>query len=341
MSKTEDSKPQPPKAYHVMCKPIGPRCNLDCRYCFYTEKTALFEDGEDYRMSPAVLDAYVRKYIQSQRAPEINFAWQGGEPTLMGLDFFRRAVALQKRYGRGKNISNSIQTNGILLDDKWCEFLAREKFLVGISIDGPRELHDRYRVDRGGRGSFDKVMDSIKRLQDWHVEYNTLSSVTADCARDPAGVYQFLKSTGTRFMQFIPIVEREPDQHSRELGLKLAEPPKSLRAAAEEVALTPWSVSGEDYGTFLCRVFDEWMRGDIGRVFVQIFDIALGAWMGHDPALCIFAKNCGKAVAMEHNGDVYSCDHFVYPDHRLGNIVQDSVADIMTAAPVVQLGRNK
>lgn len=340
MNDKKTDRIRPPKSYHLMCKPIGPRCNLDCRYCFYTEKTALFKDGENYRMPDDVLEAYVKKYIRSQRSPEINFAWQGGEPTLMGLDFFRRAVALQKRYGRGKNISNSLQTNGILLDDKWCEFLARENFLVGLSIDGPREIHDRFRVDRKGSGSFSKVMDGMKRMQDWHVEYNTLSSVTRESTRDPKAIYQFLRGTGTKFMQFIPIVERDLDDRSRGMGLKLSEPP-DLRNPEESAAVMPWSVGAKQYGQFLAKIFDEWMRGDVGSIFVQIFDIALGAWMGQDPALCMFSKNCGKAVAMEHNGDVYSCDHFVYPDHLLGNIKQNSVETIMTRPPVLALGRDK
>ncbi len=331
---------QMPNAYHVMCKPIGPRCNLDCKYCFYTEKTALFEHGEDYRMSKEVLEAYIRKYIESQKVPEVNFAWQGGEPTLMGLDFFRRVVALQKRFSRGKQISNSLQTNGILLDDKWCEFLARENFLVGLSIDGNRHIHDLYRVDRRSAGSFDKVMDTIKRLQDWGVEYNTLSSVTRESARDPLGVYEFLKSTGTKYMQFIPIVEREMDERAHSIGLKLAEPP-DLSAGGENVPVTPWSVRAEDYGSFLSKIFEEWVHRDVGRIFVQIFDVALGAWMGANPSLCIFSKKCGSAVAMEHNGDVYSCDHFVYPDHLLGNIETDSVEDIMSNPRVRRLGNQK
>lgn len=338
MSKKKKTKM--PNAYHVMCKPIGPRCNLDCKYCFYTEKTALFEDGEDYRMSNEVLEVYIRKYIESQKVPEINFAWQGGEPTLMGLDFFRRVVALQKRFSRGKHITNSLQTNGTLLDDKWCDFLAREDFLVGLSIDGDRQLHDLYRVDRSNAGSFDKVMDTIKRMQDWGVEYNTLSSVTRESAKDPLGVYEFLKSTGTKYMQFIPIVERDMDERARSIGLKLAEPP-DLRDGGEDVAVTPWSVRAEDYGAFLSKMFEEWVHRDVGRIFVQIFDIALGAWMGSDPALCMFSKKCGSAVAMEHNGDVYSCDHFVYPDHLLGNINSDSVEDIMSNPRVRKLGNDK
>jgi len=323
-----------------MCKPIGPRCNLDCKYCFYTEKEALFGEGEKYPMDHKVLEEYVRKYIQSQTAPEINFAWQGGEPTLMGLDFFRKAVALQKRYGRGRNISNSFQTNGILLDDKWCEFLAKEDFLVGLSIDGPREIHDKYRVDRGGNPTFDKVYDSMKRLQDWHVNYNTLSSVTRESGQDPLGIYGFLKSSGTQFMQFIPIVERIQDDDALELGLKLAEPP-DLRSKDEPMDVMPWSVEPLQYGIFLSSIFDEWVKNDVGKIFVQLFDVALGAWMGQNPSLCNFSRTCGFAVAMEHNGDVYACDHYVYPDHYVGNIVKDSVEDIITNPRLAKFGADK
>lgn len=329
-----------PESYHVMCKPIGPRCNLNCEYCFYTEKEVLFGEGEKYPMSIEVLDAYVRKYIESQTVQEINFAWQGGEPTLMGLDFFRRAVALQKRYSRGKNILNSIQTNGILLDDKWCEFLAREKFLVGLSVDGPKDIHDRFRVDRQGNGTFDKVMKSMKRLQDWNVNYNILTTVTSLNAKKPVEVYQFLKSTGTKFVQFIPIVERQLDEKSREMGLKLAEPP-DLRSEDVSSAVMPWSVGAEQYGDFLCAVFDEWVKSDVGRIFIQIVDVALSAWMGQNPGLCNFSETCGYAVAMEHNGDIYACDHFVYPDYLVGNIMTDSVGEIMMNPLLQKFGNDK
>lgn len=329
-----------PRSYHVMCKPIGPRCNLDCKYCFYTEKEALFGKGEKYPMNHEILETYVRKYIQSQGGPEINFAWQGGEPTLMGLDFFRKAVALQKRYNRGKNITNSLQTNGILLDDKWCKFLAKENFLVGLSLDGPKDIHDKYRVDRKGGGSFDRVMDSLKRLQDWHVDYNILASVTRESANRPLEVYQFYKSNGVKYMQFIPIVERKLDEKSEALGLKLAEPP-DLSDKDADTDVMPWSVRPVQYGKFLSAIFDDWVETDVGQNFVQIFDVALSAWMGQNPSLCNFSRTCGFAVAMEHNGDVYTCDHFVYPDYYIGNIVNDSVRDIMTNPLLFKFGQDK
>ena len=327
------------RAFHIMCKPAGPDCNLRCRYCFYTEKEALFGAGERHRMSDEVLEAYVRKYIEAQSAPEVNFAWQGGEPTLMGLDFFRRAVEFQKKYARGRQVTNSLQTNGILLDEEWCEFLAREGFLIGLSIDGPAEIHDRYRLDRGGEPTFDRVFATMKRLQRAGVRYNTLTSVTGLAAEHPLEIYRFLRDSGTQFMQFIPIVERAPDEHSSDMGLQLAEPRPWERT--EECEVMPWSVSARQYGQFLISIFDEWVKSDVGKVFVQIFDVSLAAWMGQDPPLCNFARTCGNAMIIEHNGDLYSCDHFVYPDHRLGNIVEDPVEEMVTRPAVRDLGQFK
>ena len=322
-----------------MCKPAGPRCNLRCRYCFYTEKAALFQDEESQRMSDEVLEAYVSKYIDTYPGPEVNFAWQGGEPTLMGLDFFRRVVELQKQYGGRRRITNSLQTNGILIDEEWAEFLAEHGFLVGLSIDGPKDIHDHYRVSRGGEPTFDKVMATMKRLQEHGAEYNVLASVTPESAARPLDVYNFFKDTGTTFMQFIPIVERVPDEHSRELGLALAEPRPGDEDDPQEVM--PWSVEPEAYGDFLSAIFDEWVQEDVGETFVQIFDIALAGFMGQDPPLCNFSKKCGNAMVIEHNGDIYSCDHFVYPDHRLGNVVTDDLEEIVNHPCVRELGNFK
>ena len=319
-----------------MCKPAGPDCNMRCRYCFYTEKEALFGSRGRHRMSDEVLEAYVRKYVEAQPGREVNFAWQGGEPTLMGLDFFRRAVELQKRYANGKRITNSLQTNGILLDAEWCEFLAADDFLVGLSIDGPAAIQNTYRVDRAGKGTFQKVMAAMRRLQRWGVKYNTLTCVTNESAKHPLEIYRFLKESGARFVQFIPIVERAPDQHSRQLGLRLAEPrPGDEDEPAE---LMSWSLGPREYGEFLNAIFDEWAKRDVGRIFVQLFDVTLAAWTGHDPPLCNFAKRCGDAMVIEHNGDLYSCDHFVYPDHRLGNILTDPLKEMVDHPAVRRLG---
>ena len=289
-------------SYHVMLKPRGAICNLDCAYCYYLKKEDLYP-GSDFRMPDTVLEAFTRQYIESQVGPEIVFGWQGGEPTLMGLEFFRRAIALQRKYApAGVRISNTIQTNGVRLDDDWCRFFARHEFLVGISLDGPAEVHDAYRLDKGGKPTFDDVMAGIRLLGRHGAEFNVLTTVHAANAPRPLEVYRFLRDVvGTRFIQFIPIVERSGS------------------------GVSPESVPSRAYGDFLCAVFDEWVRRDVGRVFVQIFDVALASWAGQNPGLCIFQKTCGTALAVEHNGDVYSCDHFVTPSYRLGNIMDGSL----------------
>lgn len=319
-----------------MCKPAGPTCNLQCRYCFYTEKDVLFEEDAAPRMSDEVLETYIRKYIESAPGGEINFAWQGGEPTLMGLDFFQKVVQLQNKYGKNRRISNSFQTNGILIDDEWASFFADNNFLIGLSIDGPREVHDAYRVGAGGEPTFDRVMSAMERLQKHGAEYNVLASVTPESAARPLEIYNFFKDTDTQFVQFIPIVERVPDEHSREIGLELAEPRPGDPDDPREV--TSWSVSGEEYGHFLISIFDEWVQKDVGQFYVQLFDVALAAWMGQEPPLCNFAKKCGNAMVIEHTGDIYSCDHFVYPDHHLGNIMTDSLDDMVSHPRVRELG---
>lgn len=307
--------------FHVMAKPIGPLCNLKCSYCFYLEKTKLFPADEAYRMSDDVLETYVRKYIQSQHGPEIQFAWQGGEPTLMGLDFYRKAVALQRQSAGGRPVRNTFQTNGVLLDDEWCAFFARENFLVGLSLDGPEPIHNRYRTDQDGAGSFDQVMAGLQLLKKWKVPFNVLACVTRQSPDDAVEIYDFLKGLGVEFMQFIPIVER-----SEGLGGS---------------AVTPWSVTAEGYGDFLSAIFDEWVKADVGRVFVNIFDLALGAWSGVEPGLCVFAKRCGNAVAMEHDGGVYACDHYVYPSHFLGNIMERSLEEMLYSPDQVKFGNDK
>ena len=294
-------------SYHVMLKPRGAICNLDCTYCYYLEKEELYP-GSGFRMPDDVLEAFTRQYIQSQQGQEIVFGWQGGEPTLMGLDFFRRALALQRKYARpGVTITNTLQTNGTTLDDAWCRFFAENDFLIGLSLDGPEEIHDAYRVDKGGKPTFALVMAGLELLQKHGVEFNILTTVHAANAGHPLEVYRFLRDeVGTRFIQFIPIVEQTQDGG----------------ASAE-------SVPSQAYGDFLCAIFDEWVQRDVGQVFVQIFDVALAAWATANPGLCIFQKTCGTALAMEHNGDVYSCDHFVRPEYRVGNILESELPVIV------------
>jgi uncharacterized protein len=325
--------------FHVMTKPIGPICNLDCTYCFYLEKEKLYPDQRKWRMADDVLESYVRQYIQAQDAPEVSFAWQGGEPTLLGVDYFRRIVALQKQHAGGKRINNAIQTNGTLLDDEWAEFLANDKFLVGLSIDGPRELHDVYRVDKQQKPTFDAVVRGLDLLKKHGAEFNTLTVVNRRNARHPLEVYRFLRQIGSGFIQFIPLVERQPQTRLKVLGLDLAEP--SPIGDDERPPVTGWSVEARQYGEFLCAVFDEWVRQDVGRVFVQLFDVALGHWMGMGSSLCVFAEKCGRALALEHNGDLYSCDHFVYPQHRLGNLLHASLGEMVESEQQRKFGTDK
>ncbi len=328
------------RSFHMMTKPIGPLCNLDCKYCFYLEKEKLFPQSENYKMSDEVLETYIRKYIQSQNTPEIQFAWQGGEPTLMGIDFFRKVAALQRRHAGGRPVQNAFQTNGTNLNDEWCEFFAREKFLVGLSLDGPEHIHNRYRVDKGAIGSHERVMNGLRMLKKWRVEFNTLTCVTRQSPDEAVEIYDFLKQQGVQFMQFIPIVERVGDRAAHSIGLDLAVPP-DLRADDNPDAMMPWAVSSEGFGDFLNRIFDEWIKADVGRIFVNLFDVALSAWSGMEPGLCTFARRCGRAVAMEHDGGVYSCDHYVYPSYFLGNIMDQSLEEMIYSSAQVKFGNDK
>ncbi len=330
---TSHSGAQVPMAFHLMAKPIGPICNLGCSYCFYLEKEKLYPQGENFRMSDEALETFVRQYIETQDVPEVTFAWQGGEPTLLGVEFFRKAVKLQRQYANGKRIQNALQTNGTRLDGEWCEFLLAEKFLVGLSIDGPPKLHNAYRVDKRGRGTYDTVLRGLRLLQKHGVEYNTLTVVNRMNSRHPLEVYRFLRGLGSRFMQFIPLVERVPDAAAAGLGLDLAMPPGTDGEGARRLPVTEWSVEPGQYGEFLCAIFDEWLERDVGRIFVQLFDVTLGNHLrgGHEGALCFFSETCGGALAIEHNGDVYSCDHYVYPQFKLGNILNNALGDMVSS----------
>lgn len=332
-----------------MTKPVGPICNLDCKYCFYLEKEKLYPDKEKWRMSDEVLERYVRDYIESQDVPEISFAWQGGEPTLLGVEFFEKVVALQKQYAGGKTIHNALQTNGTLLDDAWCGFFKAHNFLIGLSVDGPAALHDRYRVDKQQQPTFPAVMRGLEFLKKYAVEFNTLTVVNRANSQRPLEVYRFLKEIGSGYIQFIPLVERLPEHKVVQLGvagtheveLDLAQPP--LAGSSDEPALpvTAWSVEAKQYGEFLVQIFDEWVRNDVGRTFVQIFDVALGNWIGAGSGLCVFAEKCGAALAMEHNGDVYSCDHYVYPQYKLGNLMNTSIGEMVASPEQTKFGNDK
>ena len=329
--------------FHVMTKPAGPLCNLDCAYCFYLEKAKLFPKNHLFRMPRPLLERYVRDYIEAQPGPDVTFAWQGGEPTLAGLSFFEDVVAFQKKYGAGKRIENAFQTNGTLLDDAWCAFLKREGFLVGISIDGPEALHDAYRTDRRGAPTYRRVVRGIELCKRHGVEFNTLTVVNRRNVEEPLAVYRFLRELGSQFIQFIPLVERTADGASDAIGLELAHPPEPGEggAAGANPSVTEWSVPPDKLGEFYCRIFDRWVSRDVGRVFVQLFDTALAKWLGVPGGVCQFAEECGRAMALEHNGDVYACDHYVYPRYRLGNVGTDALADIVDGGAMRRFGEAK
>jgi len=332
-----------------MTKPMGAVCNLDCSYCFYLEKEKLYPEHKghrDFRMADEVLENYIRQYIAQQNTPEVHFAWQGGEPTLMGLDFFRRVVALQQQYRDGKVIHNALQTNGILLTDEWCAFLREHDFLVGLSIDGPAELHDAYRVDKAGRPTHARVMAAWERLKAHRVDVNTVTVVHRQNASKALEVYEFLKANGATVMQFIPLVERTGPSHEPDMDhsgmAPFAGPPDPLDPHPDAAALvTPWSVLPEDFGIFLCGIFDHWVRRDVGKVFVTLFDWQLSIELGLGSPICVFSETCGRALAMEHNGDVFACDHYVYPEFRRGNIAQEPLATMIDSPQQRRFGSAK
>lgn len=328
----------PMQGFHMLAKPSGPICNLDCHYCFYTEKEALFSGKNHFRMSDEALEGFIRQYIQSQDAQEIPFVWQGGEPTLMGLAFYKRVIELQKKYRKGKRVTNSLQTNGTLLNEEWCQFLAKHDFLVGLSLDGPEHIHDRYRVDRGGQPTFHKVLHALRLLKKYKVNFNVLVCVTKASSEYPLEIYRFFKEEGVEFIQFIPIVERMANNQAKELGLRHATP---ISMTEEEVQLTPWTVNPEKYGDFLIAIFDEWVRNDVGIVNVMNFESSLVAWMGLPATVCIFSETCGKAAIIEHNGDVYSCDHYMYPEYKLGNVQSQTFKEMIDSPQQYRFGQAK
>ncbi|WP_300514297.1 anaerobic sulfatase maturase [Aliiroseovarius sp.] len=325
-----------PQPFNIMTKPIGPRCNIDCTYCYYLEKEKLYPSEKKFRMSDEVLESYIRQTIDASieaGMPEVNFAWQGGEPTMLGVDYFRKIVSLQTQMApAGTRVTNAFQTNGILLDDNWGAFLADNGFLVGISIDGPKAVHDRYRIDRAGRPTFDAVMRGLEVLKRHDVEHNALTTVHRANGGKGREVYRFLKQQGFEFIQFIPIAERS--------GIDgLAGAPQVDMAPGNSV--TEWSVAPRAYGKFLCDVFDAWFKSDIGRVFVQHFDVQVALWMGRPSPLCVFAETCGMGLALEHDGSLYSCDHYVYPEYRLGNITETPLREMLWTDRQAEFGQDK
>jgi uncharacterized protein len=323
-----------PFAFQAMAKPIGPACNLNCTYCYYLEKHKIYKDTGSFRMSDILLEKFIKQYIWVQEVNTIQFVWQGGEPTLLGLDYFKKVVALQHKYADGKKIENAFQTNGTLLDDEWCAFFKKFNFLVGISIDGPRHVHDAFRLYRNGTASFDHVMRGIFLLQKHKVEFNTLTVIHRQNAKHALEIYNFLKFIGSGFLQFIPIVERTKNtDDSTTLNLVGPDDP--------EAYVTDWSVHPDEFGKFLVTVFNQWVKQDVGKVFVLQFDAALANWVGESPGICVFSRTCGDAVVVEHNGDVYSCDHYVYPEYKLGNINQDTLFGIVKSEKQHVFGQHK
>lgn len=313
------------RSFSVMVKTAGPVCNLDCDYCYYLEKDALYPEKKfnlsSFRMNEKVLEKLIRDFIASQPQQQIEFVWHGGEPTLLGIDYFRDAVALQKKYAGGKEILNAFQTNGTLITDEWAEFLAENNFLCGLSIDGPRKFHDAHRHFPNGQGSWEKAVECARLFRKHGVEFNTMSVVNASNSKEPASVYEFLKSIGSRFIQFTPIAER--------IALDPSEPLSIVDNRYDKAAaMMQENVRAADWGNFLCRIFDIWVKNDVGNCFINYFDNTLAAYAGQQPSLCSMAPYCGCSLAVEHNGDVYACDHFVFEDYKLGNLFEKNIAEM-------------
>jgi uncharacterized protein len=323
-----------PPAFSCMIKPVGSNCNLDCHYCYYIDKSHTVYDGKRQLMSYELLEEFTKQYIEANEIPEITFVWHGGEPLLAGVEFFRKAMKLQKKYAAGKKIINSLQTNGTLVDAEWSRFFHDNAFLVGISIDGPRDIHDAYRVNKAGTPAFDKVIKAVNLFSQHRVEFNTLSVVNNLSEGRGAEVYRFLKSLGSRFMQFLPVFEYVIAESN---GAK----PIIVKPGTPGSSKAPWSVSPQGFGRFLTDVFDEWILNDVGSYFVQTFDMTLAQWVGVKPGMCVYSETCGDALVMEHNGDIFSCDHFVYPEFRLGNIEESSLRELFMSPKQFAFGINK
>jgi serine-type anaerobic sulfatase-maturating enzyme len=337
------TSPHTPLAFHLLAKPTGAACNLDCRYCFFLSKEMLYP-GSHFRMTDELLEVYIRQLLEAQSGPEVSINWQGGEPTLMGLDFFQHSVAYVEKYkSPEQQVLYTIQTNGTKIDHEWASFFKQHDFLVGLSVDGPKEFHDVYRVNKGGQGTFDQVMKGWQLLMEYGVDVNILCTVNAANADRPIQVYHFFRDElNAQYMQFIPIVERVTAETLDLANQGWSERPGGDRPLYTQIGdlVTERSVKPEQYGQFLVTIFDEWVRRDIGKVFVQSFDVALASWVGQ-PSLCIFQPTCGESLALEHNGDLYACDHFVEPDFLLGNIQNTHMIDLVSSEQQHKFGQEK
>jgi uncharacterized protein len=321
---------------YVMAKPNGSSCNLNCSYCYYLEKARLYENRKNLKMSDETLEKYIESYIQAQPVPEVLFTWHGGETLLRDISFYRKVVALQKKYGRGRKIDNSLQTNGTLLTDEWCKFFKDNNFLIGISIDGPEHCHDIYRRNKAGKDTFKQVMRGIELLQKHQVEFNTLSVINDYNVDYPLEIYNFFKEIGTTYMQFSPIVEKI--SKSRSDGLSLL-PPDGI--GSDDAVLAPWTVNAKKFGEFYITIFDEWVKKDVGKYYIQLFDAALAGTVGTMPGVCIFGETCGHATVMEFNGDVYACDHYVFPEYKIGNIKTNTIYEMVFSEKQKRFGADK
>lgn len=329
-----------PMAFNVMIKPAGSLCNLDCNYCYYLDKAEIY-GGREPGMSLEMLEKFVKEYIDANDVQEVTFNWHGGEPLVLGLDFYRKAVELQQKYCGDKVIHNTIQTNGTLVNSDFAAFFKDNDFLVGVSIDGPKDIHDKYRKDKGGAPTFDKVLRGIETMYSFGVEYNTMSTINKASEGRGLEVYKFLKQLGTRYMQFMPVVEHVRYPVSASGKANRSARPFIVDPKTEGAQISPWSVSALAYGKFMCDIFDYWVRNDVGQYFVNLFDCTLANWCGALPGTCVYAETCGGNSIVEHNGDLYSCDHFVYPEYKVGNIFETSIRALMSSAEQSKFGIDK
>ena len=316
-----------PQAFNIMIKPVGSLCNLRCRYCYYLDKADIY-GGKEPRMTCEMLETFIREYIAANDVPEVLFNWHGGEPLLMGLDFYRKAIQLQKKYASGKRIRNALQTNATLVTAEWAAFFRENGFLIGVSLDGPKDVHDCYRAGKGGGSTSERVVKGIAELYKAGVDYNIMATVNRKSEGRGLEIYQFLKGAGTRFIQFMPVLE-----HVK--GGRIVSPDE------EGSQIAPWSVSAEGFGRFLCDIFDYWVRHDVGSVFINQFDSTLAMWCGEQPGTCTFAQTCGGNSVIEHNGDLYPCDHFVYEDYRIGNVLETDLRTLMASEKQIRFGIDK
>ena len=329
-----------PRAFNIMLKPAGSLCNLDCNYCYYLDKSSIY-GGREPRMSIEMLETVIKEYIAANEVPEVMFNWHGGEPLLLGLDFYRKALEFEKKYADGKRVFNTIQTNGTLLTQEWAAFFKANGFLVGISLDGPKDIHDRYRKDKGGFPTFDRVMKGLEILRHTGVEFNTMTTVNKSSEGRGLEVYQFLKSVGSRYMQFLPVVEHvKYPLDAKDKPMKHA-CPYIVDPSEPDARLAHWSINDRAYGRFLCDIFDYWVRNDVGTYFVNMFDATLAGWCGVAPGTCVLAQTCGNNSVIEHNGDLYPCDHFVYTDRLLGNIKDKTIVEMMDSPEQIRFGIDK